>query len=293
MRRLIGEDIELNTVLDPALGRVKADQGQLEQVIMNLAVNARDAMPDGGRLSIETVRAELDETVTHDFPYVQPGPYVLLRVSDTGIGMDAETQTHIFEPFFTTKEPGKGTGLGLATVYGVVKQSGGYIWVDSEPGKGATFKIYLPRVEEATPAARLDAAPAKSSLGSETVLLVEDEESLRTLTSDLLVHAGYKVLAAPSGSRAVQIAEGFAGPIHLLLTDVVMPRMSGPALAMNLAAARPEMRILYMSGHTDRGLGAQGTLPPGTLFLQKPFTQDTLIRTVRQALDVAEVQSYG
>jgi len=291
LRRLIGADIELTTLLDPSLGRVKVDQGQMEQAIMNLTVNARDAMPDGGKLTIETTNAELDESIAHRFPYVQSGRYVLLTVGDTGIGMDEKTQSHIFEPFFTTKDKGKGTGLGLATVYGVVKQSGGYIWVNSAPGQGATFKIYLPLVEEAAPAARQDASPANFSRGSETVLLVEDEDSLRTLTSDQLLQSGYKVLSAPNGARALEIAQEYGGSIHLLLSDVVMPGMSGQVLAKNMAASRPEMRVLYISGYLDRGFGPQANLQPGTLFLQKPFTHYTLIHTVRQALEQKEVPS--
>ncbi len=292
LRRVIGEDIDLTSVLDPATGHVKADQGQIEQVIMNLAVNARDAMPEGGKLTIETANAELDEGVARHSPYVLPGSYVLLAVSDTGVGMDAETQAHIFEPFFTTKGPGEGTGLGLAMVYGVVKQSGGYIWVYSEPGKGATFKIYLPRVDEVVEAARGGARSAPSSQGWETILLVEDEEPLRALTRGLLVESGYNVLEANSGAQALELAERHEGPIHLLLTDVVMLGMSGFALAEKLVAARPEMRVLYISGYTDRAFGPHGTLEPGTLLLQKPYTQDNLIRKVREALDLEEVKSH-
>ncbi len=292
LRRVIGEDIELTTVLDPATARVKADQGQIEQVIMNLAVNARDAMPEGGKLTIETANAALDEGLARHSPYVRPGPYVLLAVSDTGIGMDAETQVHIFEPFFTTKELGKGTGLGLATVYGVVKQSGGYIWVYSEPGKGTTFKVYLPRVDEVVPAARVDARSALSSQGWETILLVEDEEPLRALTGGLLVESGYNVLVADSGAQALELAERHEGPIHLLLTDVVMLGMSGLRLAEKLVAARPETRVLYMSGYADRAIDRHGILAPGTLLLQKPYARDSLIRKVREALDLEEVRSH-
>ena len=285
LRRLIGEDIELTTMLDPALGPVKADQGQLVQVIMNLAVNSRDAMPDGGKLIIETANVELDEAFARHTPYVKPGQYALLAVSDTGIGMDAETQAHIFEPFFTTKELGKGTGLGLATVYGVVKQSGGYVWVYSEPGKGATFKIYLPLVDEVIRQARRETRPAKSSRGSETILLVEDEESLRALTRDVLAESGYQVLEADSGARALEVAQQHHGPIHLLLTDVVMPGISGPALAEKLVAVRPDTRVLYMSGYTDRAIGQQGMLGSGSSLLQKPYTRDNLNRRVRETLD--------
>jgi len=291
LRRLIGEDIELTTALDPALGRMKADQGQIMQVIMNLAVNSRDAMPEGGKLTIETSNVELDETFVHHSPYVQPGQYVLLAVSDTGMGMDAETQAHIFEPFFTTKELGKGTGLGLATVYGVVKQSGGYIWVCSEPGQGATFKVYLPRVDEPVQETRRETRPAKSSQGSETILLVEDEQSLRTLTRDVLVESGYSVLDAESGAQAVEIAQSHPGPIHLLLTDVVMPGMNGPAVVEKLAVTRPDMRVLYMSGYTDRAIDQHGMLGSGSFLVQKPYTRDNLNRKVREVLDLEGVRT--
>jgi two-component system cell cycle sensor histidine kinase/response regulator CckA len=291
LRRLIGEDIELTTVLDPALGRVKADQGQIEQVIMNLAANARDAMPEGGKLTIETGNVEVDESFVLHSPYVRPGPYVQLVVSDTGVGMDAEMQGHIFEPFFTTKGLGRGTGLGLATVYGIVKQSNGYIWVDSEVGKGATFKIYLPRVEDAVETASPEAPQSQTWHGWETILLVEDEESLRSIIRDLLTQSGYDVLEANSGAHALEIAERHQGPIHLLLTDVVMPGMSGPILAEKLAASRPETRMLYMSGYTDYPTGQQSILDSSIPLLDKPFTRDRLIRKVRAALEPKEVTS--
>ena len=286
LRPLIGEDIELSTALDPALGHVKADQGQIEQVIMNLVINGRDAMPEGGKLMIETGNVELDNDYARRHPPVLPGSYALLAVTDTGIGMDAKTQAHIFDPFFTTKEMGKGTGLGLATVYGVVKQSGGYIWVYSEPGKGTTFKTYLPLVEESPEPAGLGAARAKPSRGSETILLVEDEESLRVMTRTLLVQSGYHVLDADSGAQALEIAHRHEETIHLLLTDVVLPGMRGRELAERMVLFRPDLRVLLMSGYTDHAIAAQGVLDVGTFFLQKPFTRDALTREVRKVLDI-------
>ena len=285
LRRLISEDIDLATALDRGIGRVKADPGQIEQVILNLAVNARDAMPQGGRLLIETANIILDETYTRQHLDVTPGLYVMLAVSDTGIGMDAETQSHIFEPFFTTKERGKGTGLGLATVYGIVKQSQGAIWIYSEPGRGTTFKIYLPRVEETTPT---EAEPRPTSLdlpsGAETVLLVEDEAAVRDLARQILELGGYTVLEAGHGDEALLLSEQ-QGPIHLLMTDVIMPGMSGPELAERLVKQHPEMKVLYVSGYTDEAIVHHGVLGAGLSFLQKPFTPDSLIRKVRQVLD--------
>jgi len=286
LRPLIGEDIELSTALDPALGHVKADQGQIEQVIMNLVINGRDAMPEGGKLMIETASVKLDKAYACRHPPVVPGSYALLAVTDTGIGMDAKTQAHIFDPFFTTKEMGKGTGLGLATVYGVVKQSGGYIWVYSEPGKGTTFKTYLPLVEESPEPAGLRATRAEPSRGSETILLVEDEESLRVMTRTLLVQSGYHVLDADSGAQALEIAHRHEETIHLLLTDVVLPGMRGRELAERMVLFRPDLRVLLMSGYTDHAIAAQGVLDVGTFFLQKPFTRDALTREVRKVLDI-------
>jgi two-component system, cell cycle sensor histidine kinase and response regulator CckA len=283
LRRLIGEDIELKFNLPAELGKVKADRGQVEQVILNLAVNARDAMPRGGELKIETENAQLGEEDTLRYRYVDPGRYILLKVTDTGTGMDAETQSHIFEPFFTTKEKGKGTGLGLATVYGVVKQSGGYIWLDSEPGKGTTFRIYLPRVEGVAEAAA-QAEPVKKGDGPRTILLVEDEPSLRKLTRRTLVDMGYKVLEADNATKAVEVAREANGPIDLLLTDVIMPGMSGGDLAKKLSPESPYMRVLFMSGYTDGAIEVRGSLPPGLVVLRKPFTRDTLLRTVEGAL---------
>jgi len=249
LRRLIGENMELTSGLDPNLGTVKADQGQLEQVIMNLAVNARDAMPEGGKLLIETSNTEMDATFVRRYPYpVKPGPYVLLTVSDTGMGMDAATRARIFEPFFTTKEKGQGTGLGLSMVYGVVKQSDGYIDVYSEPGMGTTFKIYLPRVDEAVAPQEAQTAISTALRGHETVLMVEDEGALRTLTGNLLQMCGYVVLAANNGAEALDISQRHAGPIDLLLTDMVMPGISGRLLADQLVQLRPHLKVVYMSG---------------------------------------------
>jgi PAS domain S-box-containing protein len=286
LRRLIGEDVELSTQLASDLGRVKADQGQLEQVVMNLAVNARDAMPQGGKLIIATENVVMDEIFVRQYPYpVQPGPYVCLSVTDSGIGMDAETKARAFEPFFTTKEKGKGTGLGLSTVYGVVKQSGGYIDIFSSPGAGTTFKIYLPRIDEAIKLSAPGQAGAGSFDGNETILLAEDEASLRRLTRATLEQNGYKVLEAKDGVEALAVSEACALPIDLLLTDVVMPGMGGRALAQELTRRRPEMRVVYMSGYTGQGVGTQGPIDPGTDFLSKPFTRVVLARKIREALD--------
>ena len=285
LRRLIGEDVELRTALAPDLGAVKADPGQLEQVIANLAVNARDAMPTGGRLTIETSNVVLGDSYAEQHFPVQPGSYVLLAVSDTGTGMDAETKSRIFEPFFTTKEKGKGTGLGLAMVYGVVKQSGGYIWVYSEPGQGTAFKIYLPRVREAPEPARPRPAATAPQRGSETVLLVEDDEMVRQLTRRTLASRGYTVLAAAEGHDALRLVEGHQGRVDLLITDVVMPGMSGREVAQRVTAVRPAIKVLYLSGYTDDAIVRHGVLDPGVAFLQKPFTPDTFTRKVREVLD--------
>ena len=286
LKRLIGDDIVLATVLARDLGRVKADPGQVEQVIMNLAVNARDAMPNGGQLTIETANTQLDATYTMDHTPVDPGAYVQLSVSDTGAGMDAATQRRMFEPFFTTKEVGKGTGLGLATVYGIVKQSGGFIWVYSEPGQGTTFKIYLPSIDEPrdVDAARGDAAP--SLRGTETVLLVEDADPLRAVCRRILERHGYTVLDAPGGRVALERARGHPGVIDLLMTDAVMPGMSGRQLAEQLKEFRPEVKVLFVSGYTDDAVIRHGILAPGMAFLQKPFSPEVLARRVREVLDV-------
>jgi len=283
--RLIGEDVALTLTLDPALGQVKADPGQIEQVIMNLAVNARDAMPDGGKLTIQTANVDLDTAYTHQHPGSRVGSYVMLRVTDTGTGIDPEIQAQIFEPFFTTKERDKGTGLGLATVYGVVKQSGGYIAVDSEKGKGASFSVYLLRVENAVAAPDLSNDAPVSVRGSETILLVEDEESLRKLADMFLRDSGYHVLTAADGAQALQVARQYAGPIHLLLTDVVMPGINGRVLAERLAPSQPGMTILYVSGYTDSFIAGHGVLEAGAHLLHKPFTEESLTRKVRELLD--------
>ncbi len=288
LRRLIGEDILLSVVPGVGLGKVKADPGQIEQVLMNLAVNARDAMPVGGRLTIETVNAEVGEAYTARRPGVRPGRYVVLLVSDTGFGMDQETLARIFEPFFTTKDVDKGTGLGLSTVYGIVKQSGGEIHVYSEPGKGTTFRVYLPRVDLAADHPAEGAAPAGMPWGSETVLLVEDEENVRAATRAVLAMRGYAVLAAENAEAGLAASRAYPGPIHLLLTDVVMPGMSGPQLAEALAGERPEMRVLFMSGYTDAAIVRHGVLPAGMAFLQKPFPPGVLLRMMRDVLSRTE-----
>jgi len=286
LKRLISEDIQLRTDLDPGLARVKADQGQIEQVIMNLAVNARDAMPNGGKLEITTSNFHMDEDFVLRYPYpVLAGDYVLLTVADNGIGMEASTRMRAFEPFFTTKGKGKGTGLGLSTVYGVVKQSGGYIEVNSEPGAGATFKIYLPKVEEALDSQKQAAELPASLHGTETVLLVEDELSLRKLSRHLLELCGYVVLEAENGTEALKISQEYNKTIHLLLTDVVMPGMSGRALADQLVKQRAAIRVVYMSGYTGQTVGEHGVLAEGSYFLPKPFTREALARKVREALD--------
>jgi len=284
LRRIIGEDIDLNVVLKEALGRVRADPGQIQQVIMNLVVNARDAMPKGGQLTIETDNAELDDSYVSAHCEVMPGHYVMLAVTDTGMGMDADTQARIFEPFFTTKEAGKGTGLGLATVFGVVKQSGGSIWVYSERFRGTTFKVYLPRVDEI---AHQDAASMErpAAGGSETILLVEDADSLRELARETLEGHGYRVVEAASGAAALEALERESEPIDLILTDLVMGGMSGRELADKITAKRPGMRVLYMSGYTDDALGHHGVLDSGVAFVEKPFTIDRLLGKVREVLD--------
>jgi len=290
LHRLIGEDVVLSASFDEGLGRVKADSGQVEQIIMNLVVNARDAMPQGGKITIATSNAEMDAVFVRDHAGSKVGSYVMLTVADTGCGMDAETQAHIFEPFFTTKERGKGTGLGLSTVYGVVKQSGGYVWVDSEPGKGAAFKIYLPRFEEAVDAPGEGGAPPETTRGTETVLLVEDSEPLRKLAHRFLENNGYRVRAAANGEEALQTAAHEREPIQLLLTDVVMPGMNGRVLASHLVPRQPGMKVLYMSGYTDSFIAGHGVLEPGTYLLNKPFTEETLMRKVREVLDGAKSQ---
>jgi PAS domain S-box-containing protein len=288
LRRLLGEDITQVLCLHPVLGRIKIDPGQMEQIIMNLAVNARDAMPGGGQLTIETDNVELDNTYARKHALVQPGPYVMLAVSDTGCGMDAETQARIFEPFFTTKGVGSGTGLGLATVDGIVKQSGGNVWVYSELGKGTTFKIYLPRVEQASELPEPGAAPVELLRGSETVLLVEDDEMVRALAQAILERYGYHVLPARNVHDALRFAQEGPAQIRLLLTDTIMPGMNGPELAKQVQSIRPEIKVLFMSGYTDKVIACTASFEPGTAFLQKPFTPQTLTRKVHEVLNSSD-----
>jgi PAS domain S-box-containing protein len=280
--RLIGENIETSIVCTRNIGRVKVDPAQFEQVILNLVVNARDAMPQGGRLTIETALVELDAADVEQYPAAVPGRYVHLSVSDTGIGMSTEVQAHIFEPFFTTKERGRGTGLGLAMVYGIVKQSGGYIYVYSTPGVGTTFKIYLPLVEEAaTPMKAPPRDPAPT--GSETILFVEDEAGLRTVGCEYLRSKGYKVMEASNGIEGLEICKSYRDTIHLLVTDMIMPVMGGPELAEKAVQVHPEMRVMFMSGYSDRAFDPQ-VLGPNSAFLQKPFSMDALARKIRNLL---------
>jgi PAS domain S-box-containing protein len=294
LRRLIGEDIELKTITPSDLGNIMADPGQIEQVILNLAVNAKDAMPQGGKLIIETANISLDQKYASRHTSAKPGEYVMLAASDTGYGMDQETVTRIFEPFFTTKGPGKGTGLGLSTVYGIVKQSGGNIWVYSEPGKGTTFKIYLPLVKlRADQYVQQAAAGDKYYQGTETILLVEDEESVRNLVRRILSQQGYTVFEALNAQQALKIAQSHRANLDLLLTDIVMPGMTGLGLAQRMLQFHPEIRILYMSGYTDSAVLQQGWLESGSYFLQKPFTPEALSRKVREILGVPQALSVG
>jgi PAS domain S-box-containing protein len=285
--RLIGEDIELLTIPSPELWQVAADPGQIEQVIMNLVINAKDAMPKGGKLTVETANVDLERNYfrNHGIKEKQPGSYVMLAVSDTGIGMDKETQEHIFEPFFTTKEIGKGTGLGLSTVYGIVKQNNGFIWPYSESGHGTTFKIYLPKAKGDVAAEKKEQHPVAELGGSETVLIVEDDDSLRKLAQKALRQHGYSVLEAENGEDALRVSEEHGGSIDLMITDVVMPKMSGKETAERLQPLYPQMKVIYMSGYTDDAIVHHGVLVPGLNFLEKPFTPEDLARKVREVLD--------
>jgi PAS domain S-box-containing protein len=285
LRRLIGADIDLVTILEPRLGHIKADPSQVEQIMMNLVVNARDAMPRGGKLTIETKNVYIDRAYAQNHLSARPGPYVMLAVSDTGEGMDTVTREQIFEPFFTTKEKGKGTGLGLSMVYGIVKQSGGNIWVYSEPGRGTTFKIYLPQVDEGAAVEPGMTEAERIARGTETVLMVDDDDGLRELIEETLELEGYTVLAARNGQEALELCARRERPVDLLITDVVMPELSGRELAERLTAKCDELKVLYMSGYTDDAVVRHGVLEEGTFFLQKPFTLDALARKVRAVLD--------
>ena len=284
LRRLLGEDIDLVTRYQRGIYRVKADAGQIDQVVMNLAINARDAMPNGGKLTIETADVTLDESYAADHFGVTPGPYVMLALSDTGIGMDRETQLRIFEPFFSTKAPGKGTGLGLSTVFGIVQQSGGHVWVYSEPGNGTTFRVYLPRATDLTPPPPAPALP-ESLGGNETILLVEDQEEVRQVALQILRRHGYHVIEARNAGEALLTCERHPRTIQLLLTDVVMPQMNGRELAERLRTLRPEMRVVFMSGYTENAVVTHGILDSGVTYLQKPIVPEALARCVRSVLD--------
>jgi two-component system cell cycle sensor histidine kinase/response regulator CckA len=285
LQRILGEDIELTLVAPSAHGRVKADPSHIEQVILNMVVNARDAMPTGGKLTIETADVTLDDDYARNHVPSKAGRYVMMAISDNGAGMDRETQARIFEPFFTTKGQGKGTGLGLSTVFGIVQQSGGNIWVYSEPGRGTTFKIYLPWVEAGVSLPAQAAVAPTTLRGTETILLVEDEGQVRTIVMSILRKQGYHVIPAQHAGEALLLCEGRSGTIDLLLTDVVMPQMSGPELAKRLLASRPEMKVLCMSGYTDDSIVRHGVLESGVAFLQKPVTPGSLARKVREVLD--------
>jgi signal transduction histidine kinase/ActR/RegA family two-component response regulator len=292
LQRPIGEDMDLVTLLKPALGQIKADPGQIEQVLLNLVVNARDAMPKGGKITIETSNTYLDEAYARKHLSIRPGHYVVLTVSDTGVGIEAETQKRIFDPFFTTKEVGKGTGLGLSTAYGIVKQSQGNVWVYSEVGRGTTFKVYLPRVDEVAQEQESDGGLQTLATGSETVLLVEDEHLVRDLTMEMLKECGYGVITASNGEEALRVSREFEGRIDLMITDVVMPRMGGRELAAHLAVLRPETKVIYMSGYTDDAIVRHGILDEQVSFIQKPFSADVLLMKARQVLD-QPVNQFG
>jgi two-component system, cell cycle sensor histidine kinase and response regulator CckA len=285
LRRLIGEDIEFIITTHHGLGMIHADPAKIEQVILNLVVNARDAMPGGGKLTVETLNIDFDESYIKDHPVANPGPYIMLAISDNGVGMDAETQTRIFEPFFTTKAKGKGSGLGLATVYGIVKQSNGFIWVYSEPEKGSTFKVYFPRIEKDRPETSIPQVQDSEYTGSETILVVEDEMAVRTLAIRILKERGYHVLEAPGGSEALRISKEYEGVIHMIVTDVIMPGMSGKAATAQIKIERPDIKVLYISGYTDNAIVHHGILDSNLAFLQKPFSVEGLARKVREVLD--------
>jgi CheY-like chemotaxis protein len=291
LQRLLGDNIHLNTQAAPDTGSVKADPSQIEQVILNLVINARDAMPDGGTITIETGNVELDGAYVLEHLGARAGRYVMLAVSDTGTGIDQQALAHIFEPFFTTKELGKGTGLGLSMVYGIVKQSGGSIWVYSEKNRGTTFKVYLPRADEPAQPIERHTAPKTVAVGSETILLVEDDAMVRELTFEVLQHNGYHVLQAPTPAIALEICNSHSGAIHLLLTDVVMPGMNGGEMARLVQQLRPEIRVLFMSGYTDNAVLHNGELRKGLEFLQKPFTPTGLGKKIREILDEKTKQS--
>lgn len=285
LQRLIGEDITLTISLNQDIGAVKADPNQLEQVIINIAVNARDAMPHGGQLLIETCNVTIEKEFSHRYPFVIPGQYVVLTVSDTGFGMDPETQTHIFEPFFTTKEQGKGTGLGLPTVYGIVKQSGGYIFVDSEPEQGATFKVYLPQIYEPVDPCIVPPKTAEFIKGEETILVIEDEDGVRALITEMLKRHGYCVLEAANGTEAIETSKQYPNEINLVLTDVVIPGISGREAIHHIMPLQPNAKVIYMSGYSDEAIMQHGVIEPETSFIQKPFTRAILLQKVREILD--------
>jgi CheY-like chemotaxis protein len=285
LRRILKESIELRTVLDPGLDNIKADPGQVEQVIMNLAVNARDAMPGGGTLTIETENVYLDDQYVSQHLSIAAGPFVRMSFTDTGTGIDEATQRHMFEPFYTTKEMGKGTGLGLSTVYGIVKQSGGDIMVYSEIGHGTTFKIFLPSVSDSVEKPKWKGDRAEGYVGTETILLVEDDDIVRHLVSEILTANGYTILEAADGAAALQLCRSYAGPIHLLLTDVIMPRMGGRALRDSVVGMLPDIKVLFMSGYTDDSVALRGVFASDIEFIEKPFTPDGLSRKVREVFE--------
>jgi CheY-like chemotaxis protein len=286
LSRLIGGNISLSTHLDKNLGRVKADPGQIEQIIMNLVVNARDAMPNGGDLKIETSNVRLDDAFSRQHPPTRPGEYVLMAIRDTGVGMDSETRARAFEPFFTTKKPGEGSGLGLSTVYGIVKQSEGYIWVDSEPGIGTVFKLYLPRVEMAVTPLQPSLPVSPSAIGWETVLLLEDDAGVRSVVRAVLESGGYHTIAPEHGDAALHACEALTEEIHLMLTDVVFPKMTGREFAERVRSLRPNMKVLFMTGFTNDTFINESIAESNVNFIHKPFSPDELLKKLRQVLDM-------